>query len=364
MRQRGLSRGLCHANAGTGAVGGDGPADLRAKAPTVGRRLAEVFEDTDGADLGTEADIRVQRTRRHADGRGGSRQLAFGLAHVWAPLEQRSAIADRHQLVQVRQLGAIGGTGRQLLDRLGQQRCQGIHAGLALGLEARQFSAQRLELGLRAGDLGLIAAARIAQALVELHALLLQVERLAGDVVFLVGRAHLGVGLDHIRHQGDPRGVGGSLHGIGIGLGRFGAALEGAPQVELVRGADDGLADIGYRDFLRQQEGFARLLQTLRAGLDAATETALRLGHFNLGAGLGDVGRRHAQLGVGTQRLTYQLVEPLILIELPPVLGHRRRHHAIGILAQRAVEVAALHRRLFRHFIVRANHHAGPQRQT
>jgi hypothetical protein len=91
----------------------------------------------------------------------------------------------------VRQLGAIGGTGRQLVDRLGQQRSQGVHARLALGLEARQFGTQRFELGLRAGDLGLITTPSIAQALVQLHALLLQVERLTGNVVFLVGRAHL-----------------------------------------------------------------------------------------------------------------------------------------------------------------------------
>ena len=85
-----------------------------------------------------------------------------------------------------------------------------------------------------------------------------------GDFPFFIGRADLGVSAHDIGHQGDARGVRCRLGRIGIGFGCFDPALQGAEQVELVGSADRHITDIGHRDFFRQQERLARLLQALR----------------------------------------------------------------------------------------------------
>ncbi|MNP06033.1 hypothetical protein D3C76_980010 [compost metagenome] len=148
MRQRRLGRGLGLADACTRTIGWHGPGQRRAKAPAVGRRFAEVFQDTDGADLGTDADVRIKLTGSYADGRRGRRQAALSLTDVRTPLEQRGAIAHRQHLGDVRQLGAISSAGWQLRHRFGQQHRQGIQARLTCSLVARQLGTQRLELGL------------------------------------------------------------------------------------------------------------------------------------------------------------------------------------------------------------------------
>ncbi|MNP06034.1 hypothetical protein D3C76_980020 [compost metagenome] len=165
-------------------------------------------------------------------------------------------------------------------------------------------------------------------------------------MVFLVGRADLGVGTHHVGHQGNPRGIGSGLGRVGIGLGSFDATLEGAPEVKLVGRADDGFADVRHRYLLRQQEGFTGLLQALRTQFHPAVESALGLSFFDLSTRPGDIGRRNAQFGVGRQGLADQRVQTLIVIQMPPVLRHRRRHHTAGILTQLTLQVGALHRRL------------------
>ena len=115
-------------------------------------------------------------------------------------------------------------------------------------------------MGLRTSHLGLIATPGISQALGQFGALGLQVEGLVGNRQFFVGRAHLGIGAHHIGHQGDAGDIRRGLGGIGAGLGAFDAALQGAEEVELIGRGNPDATDIAYRDFVRQQEGLARLL--------------------------------------------------------------------------------------------------------
>ncbi|MNL28332.1 hypothetical protein D3C87_1499710 [compost metagenome] len=185
-----------------------------------------------------------------------------------------------------------------------------------------------------------------------------------GNFPLFVGRAHLGVGPHHIGDQGDARSIGGSLGRIGIGLGRFDAALQGAEQIELVRRADADVANVGHRHFFRQQEGFAGLLQALGAHLHAAAPAARRFGLVDLGTGPLQARRCHAQIGVGGQGLLDQLVESRVLIQAPPIVRHRRRNHRFAVHGQFALQVVTLDRGLVRHMIIRPDHLTRRQQQA
>ncbi|MNL29722.1 hypothetical protein D3C87_1514150 [compost metagenome] len=106
MRERALGGRLGFADARSGAVGRHGPGQRRPEAPAIGRRLAKVVEDTHGADGRADADVRVQLPRGDANRGGCRRQSTLGLPYVGTTLEQRCAIAHRHQLRDLRQFGA------------------------------------------------------------------------------------------------------------------------------------------------------------------------------------------------------------------------------------------------------------------
>ena len=219
-------------------------------------------------------------------------------------------------------------------------------------------------MGLRAGDLGFIATPGIAQTLDQRGALGLQVEGMLGDFPFFVGRAHLGVRPDNVGHQGDSRRIRRRLRRIGIGLGRLDPALQGAEQVELVRGGKADVADIGHRHFFRQQEGFAGLLQALGAELHAATPATCGLGFVDLSAGAGKVRGGHAQIGVGRHGLLHQLVQTRVLIQAPPIAGHRRRDDIFAVHRQVALQVFTVYRGFVRQVIIRPDHLTRRQQQT
>ncbi|MNV33827.1 hypothetical protein D3C71_1252130 [compost metagenome] len=176
MRQGRLGHRFGFADARPGAVGRHVPGQRRTEAPAIGRRVAEIVQDTDGTDGRADADVRVQLARGDADTGRRGRQSPLGLPYIGTTLEQRGAIAHRYQLRDFWQLVAGGGAGRQLVHRLGQQHRQAIQPGLTSGFIARHVGAQGFELGLRAGDLGFVATPGIAQALDQRGALGLQVE--------------------------------------------------------------------------------------------------------------------------------------------------------------------------------------------
>jgi hypothetical protein len=128
------------------------------------------------------------------------------------------------------------------------------------------------------------------------------------------------------------------LRGIGVGLGRFDAALQRAEQIELVRRADTDVADVGHRTFSgsRKASGF---LQALRAHLHAAAPATGRFGFIDLRTSPRQVGRRHAQIGVGCHGLLHQLIQTRVLIQPPPVRRHRRRHHWFAVHRQFALKI-------------------------
>ncbi|MNV33826.1 hypothetical protein D3C71_1252120 [compost metagenome] len=185
-----------------------------------------------------------------------------------------------------------------------------------------------------------------------------------GDFPLFIGRAHLGVSANHVGHHGDACSIGGGLRRIGIGLGRFDTALQGAEQVELVRRADADIADVGHRHFFRQQEGLAGLLQALGAHLHAAAPAARRFGLINLRARPRQAGRRHAQIGVGGHGLLHQLVESRVLVQAPPIGRHRCGHHRFAVDRQIALNIWTMDSRLFGQVIIRPDHLARRQQQT
>ncbi|MNN78304.1 hypothetical protein D3C81_1948480 [compost metagenome] len=87
MGESRLGRSLGLTDACARAVGGHGPGQQRAEAPAVSGRLAKVFQDTDGADRGPDADVRIQLAGSHANPRSGGRQGSFGLANIGTALE-------------------------------------------------------------------------------------------------------------------------------------------------------------------------------------------------------------------------------------------------------------------------------------
>ncbi|MNP21845.1 hypothetical protein D3C76_1144800 [compost metagenome] len=219
-------------------------------------------------------------------------------------------------------------------------------------------------MGLRTGDLGFVTTPGIAQSLDECGALGLQVEGMLGDFPFLVGRAHLGVGPDHIGHQGDARRIGRRLGRIGIGLGRFDAALQGAEQVELIRRTDADIANVGHRHLFRKQERLTGFLQALGAHLHPTAPAARCLGRVDLSTRSQQAGGRYAQISVGGQGLLYQLVEPRIMIQAPPVGGHRRRNHRFAVHRQFALQVFTVDRGFVRQVIIRTDHLTRRQQQA
>jgi len=185
-----------------------------------------------------------------------------------------------------------------------------------------------------------------------------------GDFPLFIGRTHLGVGANHVGHHGDACSIGGGLRRIGIGLGRFDTALQGAEQVELVRRADADIADVGHRHFFRQQEGLAGLLQALGAHLHAAAPAARRLCLVDLSARPRQTGRRHTQIRVGSHGLLHQLVESRVLVQAPPIGWHRRGHHGFTVDRQITLEVWTMDSRFFGQVIIRPDHLTRRQQQA
>ena len=102
-----VGTGFGGVDAGMRARRGQCPRDQRADRPLLGHRRAKVFQQAGGAHRGTQADVRIQLGGGHANPRGGRGQLAFGLAHVRAALQQRTAITDRQRLRQAGRVRAV-----------------------------------------------------------------------------------------------------------------------------------------------------------------------------------------------------------------------------------------------------------------
>ena len=95
-----------------------------------------------------------------------------------------------------------------------------------------------------------------------------------------------------------------------------------------------------------------------RNGLNAQADAgkralAGRLSFVDLSASPGQVGRRHAQIGIGRHGLTHQLIQTRVLIQPPPIARHRRRDHVGALPGQLALQVFAVHGGVVRQMIIR-----------
>ncbi|KAG1318199.1 hypothetical protein G6F62_012480 [Rhizopus arrhizus] len=201
LGQRRIGTGFGGMDACVGAGRWQRPRDQRADRPLLGHRRAEVLQQAGGTERGTEADVRVQLGGGHANPRGGRGQLALGLAHVRATLQQRTTIAHRQRLGQGGGVRAVDHAGRQLAGGLAKQGGPRIGRGRTLRAQRRQRGFQQGHLRVGAGQLRRRAAAGLDQALGDRAAALLQLQGMLGHVQFVVGMADFQVAVGHLGHH-------------------------------------------------------------------------------------------------------------------------------------------------------------------
>ncbi len=336
------------------------PGNAGAETPAAGNGIAHMLQHAGVAGAGAEGDFGVHHRGGNADVGRRRGQHALGSANVRTALEQSAAIAHWQRLSQLRRVVAGRHRRRQIAGRTGEQRGDLVERSGLLRFEGREFGAQRLDLRTGPCNVHFIAATAGQQPLRHVQLLLLDPQRMLGDLQFLAGMAGCEVVADHLGHHGDARCIQCGCTGIGTGTGRLRRTLEFAEQVELITHRKAGIREVhDWYLFSQGQRLAGKLAASERAGC-AELDFLGVVGHLEafIGAAQVVVGQPH--IGVVGQRFVDQPVEEGVVIELPPVGGQRRLIHLRVVQqVERGARVGPLDHRVARHLIVGADHGAG-----
>lgn len=179
----------------------------------------------------------------------------------------------------------------------------------------------------------------------------------------VIGVADLHITAGDLRGHVDAGQIDRGLSDLRIGLSGFGATLQLAEQIELIRHPELAIGQVEHRQLFLLQERLGRHLRAADAGLHFVIEAARVQRLFVHRGGAAQVGTGDLQLDVVAQGLFDQAIQHRVLIQRPPACRQRCAglHLVVAGVAKRGIGGRALVGRLRRHRVVRADRGAGAQ---
>ncbi len=305
-----------------------------------------------------EAALCAQRQRRKiggardADACVGRRHATLGGGDVRPPLQQGCRHAERN--LRQRQLGGLHGQ-RELIGRIPDQHGDRILHECPLRQRLRPQRAGRGQLRLRTRHVQARHEAAAVQRARQLQRLAECIDALLQQRHLLVDATQLDVVVGQLCLQAQLRRGEIRRRGQGVVPARLDRVAHAAPQVQFVieAGAGAEVVVVGRRSIrpgqCPTQRPGVRLMVTLAAGIGADGGEQRRARLLVERLRLAVVRQRRGEIGIAGEQALLQLVEPRIVVELPPAIA-RQTVGRLRRLPQSGVPIGRRQRHR-RHFV-------------